>query len=92
MTPHSVTKYAPSYLLTGIPSVSVPSSLVSPHDYEADKITALENTMRYHEYNKKMYDHNKLEPDFKVGDFIYVSDGNKLNRGKLDPLRIGPYP
>jgi len=29
--------------------------------------------------------------EFKVGDRVYVENGNRLNRKKLDELRIGPY-
>jgi len=90
-SPHSVTSFAPSYLLTGTPSSPVPSVLGRPHDYDADKAIALEKSIKYHQYNKKLYDKNKLEVNFNVNDFIYVSDGNKLNRCKLDPIRVGPY-
>lgn len=91
-TPHSVTSFSPSYLLTGIPSSPVPSVLIDPPSYESDKLLAIENTIKYHEYNKLLYDQNKLDVTFKVGDLVYVSNGNKLNREKLDILRIGPYP
>lgn len=29
--------------------------------------------------------------DFEVGNSVFVDNGNKLNRRKLDELRIGPY-
>lgn len=91
-TPHSVTSFPPSYLLTGIPSTFLPSELVNPSSYETDKLVALNNTIRYHNYNKSVYDKNKLDVDFKIGDLVYISNGSKLNRDKLDSLRIGPYP
>lgn len=91
-TPHSVTSFPPSYLLTGIPSTFLPSKLVNPPSYETDKLVALNNTIRYHNYNKSVYDKNKLDVDFKIGDLVYISNGSKLNRDKLDLLRIGPYP
>ena len=91
-TPHSVTSFCPSYLLTGVPSSPLPSVLVDSPSYESDKLIALENTLKYHAYNKARYDKNKLDVTFNVGDLVYVSNGNKLNREKLDVLRIGPYP
>ena len=29
--------------------------------------------------------------EFEEGDQVYVSNGNKLNRNKLDEIRKGPY-
>lgn len=29
--------------------------------------------------------------DFKVGDTVFVENGHKLNRKKLDELKLGPY-
>ena len=29
---------------------------------------------------------------FQVGDLVYVENGDKLNRHKLDEIWIGPYP
>ncbi len=91
-TPHSVTSFPPSYLLTGVPSSVLPPELVNPSDYEKDRLTALENTIHSHNYNKIVYDKNKLNVNFKIGDPVYISNGSKLNRNKLDVLRIGPYP
>ena len=47
--------------------------------------------MRSHEYNKRLYDKCKADIDFHVGDSVYVDNGNKLNRSKLDCLRVGPF-
>lgn len=90
-SPHSVTSFVPTYLLTGIPSSPIPPSLVRPHNYETDKALALERSIKYHQYNKKLYQRNKLDVNFNVDDLVYVTDGNKMNRNKLDPIRIGPY-
>lgn len=30
--------------------------------------------------------------DFKIGDLVYIENSNKLNREKLDLIRIGPFP
>ena len=56
-----------------------------------DRRIALENTVRYHNYNKSRYDKNKNDVNFQVGDLVFVDNGNKLNRDKLDRVRIGPY-
>lgn len=53
---------------------------------------ALENSCKVHEINKKRYDKKRVEVSFKIGDKIYVESGNKLNRSKLDEIRIGPFP
>ncbi len=90
-SPHSVTKFSPSYLLTGHPSNIFPDPLSSPTNLSRDRSLALERTIKYHDYNKSRYDKNKNVSNFKVGDLVYVNNGNKLNRKKLDPLRIGPY-
>lgn len=47
--------------------------------------------MKSHNYNKMIYDKNRRHIDLKVGDSVFVDNGNKLNRKKLDELRIGPF-
>jgi transposase InsO family protein len=90
--PHSVTTFSPSYLLTGVPSSPLPPDLLTDStSYESDKALALERTVRRHNYNKKRCDKNRLDISFSVGDSVYVSTGNKLNRKKLDELRSGPH-
>ncbi|BES91012.1 Retrotransposon protein [Nesidiocoris tenuis] len=91
-SPHSVTKFAPSYLLTGRPVSIIPKTLSPPADLHEDRKTAFENTLKYHMYNKHLYDKNKCDVNFAIGDSVYVDNGNKLNRNKLDNLRIGPFP
>lgn len=90
-TPHSITKFSPSYLLLGKPSEIIPSVLLSPPNLAADRELAHNNSLKNHNYNKKLYDKGKSKIEFDVGDMIFVDNGNKLNRKKLDPLRIGPY-
>lgn len=51
----------------------------------------MENTIKSHNYNKTKFDLRRKEPDFEVGDKVYVENGNKLNRKKLDEIRSGPY-
>lgn len=56
-----------------------------------DRKTALENTIKSHNYNKKQFNKYRKEHEFNVGAWVYVENGNKLNRKKLDELKIGPY-
>ena len=57
----------------------------------ADRKLALDNTLKSHYYNKKLFDKNRKNIEFNVGDQVYVENGNKFNRKKLEELRIGPY-
>jgi len=90
-TPHSVTKFSPSYLLSGIADTIVPSCIVSPPDPTTDRKLALSNSIRSHEYNKRLSDKCKSPVSFDVGDHVYIDNGNKLNHDKLDNVRVGPY-
>ena len=91
-TIHSSTKFAPNYLMHGIPSNIVPFELRPITNLEEDRQKALENSNRAHNDNKIRVDKNRNKPEFKVGDLVYFENGNKLNRGKLDEVRIGPFP
>lgn len=55
-----------------------------------DKNLALQ-TRKLHEYNKNLYDENRLDYKFKKGDVVYVASKNKLKRRKLDEIRVGPF-
>ncbi|GBP43341.1 Retrovirus-related Pol polyprotein from transposon 297 [Eumeta japonica] len=93
-TEHTVTGYAPRYVLNGTDVTILPNELKlkkTESDLIQDRRKALENTIKSHNYNKKIYDKNRRHLDFKVGDTVFVDNGNKLNRKKLDGLRIGPY-
>lgn len=63
----------------------------SHRDWIADRRTALENTIKSHNYDKTLFDKNQKYREFNVGDMVYVENGNKLNRKKLDKLKIEPY-
>lgn len=89
-TTHSVTKFSPQYLLTGIESSIVPSILDRPHDLIQDRIQAFDNSQTNHLTNKSRVDKNKKHYEFNIGDFVYVEKGNRLNRNKLDAIRVGP--
>lgn len=93
-TNHSITGFAPRYLLYGTDVNILPKEFkkgISKSDWIRDRETALENTIKSHTYNKTLFDRNRKYHEFKVGDMVYVENQNKLNRKKLDELKIGPY-
>lgn len=93
-TEHTVTGFAPKYLLEGENVSILPLELKSKctkEDLKRDRKLALENTIKSHNYNKKMFDLHREEYKLEVGDIVYVENGNRLNRKKIDELRIGPY-
>jgi transposase InsO family protein len=90
-TPHSVTSFPPRYLLDGTKSDLFPSLLDTSSNLSADRELALRNTIHSHNYNKSRYDKKVSDVSFAVGDYVYVNNGSKLNRPKLDPIRLGPF-
>ena len=93
-TEHTVTKFAPKYLLEGESINILPKELTSictSNDLRRDRKLALENTMKSHNYNKNRFDSHRKELQLNVGDSVFVENGNKLNRKKLDELRTGPF-
>ncbi|GBP09690.1 hypothetical protein EVAR_76656_1 [Eumeta japonica] len=93
-TEHRVTGFAPKYLLDGTNVSIVPNEIktIGKEDkWIADRILALENTIKSYKYNKKIFDRNRKMQEFEIGDSVYVENGNRLNRKKLDELKIGPF-
>lgn len=93
-TEHTITKFAPKYLLEGENVNILPHELKTTgtnEDLKRDRKSALKNTLRSHNYNKRRFDLHRKELKVNVGDRVYVENGNQLNRKKLDELRIGPY-
>lgn len=93
-TEHTVTGYSPQYLLEGTNTAIIPEELKQKKnhgDLLRDRKIALENTRKSHEYNKKVFDKNRKYHEFNVGDLVYVENSHRLNRKKLDELKIGPY-
>lgn len=63
-TEHTVTKYAPKYLLEGENVNILPLELKSRYskeDLKRDRKLAFENTIKSHNYNKKIFDQNREE-------------------------------
>jgi len=91
-TEHTVT--GPKYLLLGEDTSVLPEELKKKKNskhLENDRTIAFQNSKKNHDYNKKLYDKNRLDYKFNVGELVYIENGNRLNRKKLDLLRIGPY-
>ena len=90
-TMHTSTGFAPAYLLDGSTTEISPLTDFVHRDLEADRRTAFENSLKNHEANKRRVDRNRVDHEFKPGDQVYIDNGSKLNRAKMDPPRIGPF-
>ncbi|GAB1860711.1 RNA-directed DNA polymerase [Camponotus japonicus] len=91
---HTITGFTPEYLLHGTDTSNIPEELrrkKNGKDWIKDKKLALERTLRSHKYNKSIFDRNRKHHEFNVGDMVFIENGNKLNRKKLEELRIGPF-
>lgn len=91
-TIHSSTHFAPSYLLLGKKQTITPLLEDKQSSLEDDRQIAFQNSSKSFQINKKRIDKNRRELNFNTGDLVYIENGNKLNRNKLDPVRIGPFP
>lgn len=71
ITEHSVTRFTPKYLLDGTNTNLIPEELKehkNAEDWKRDRKIALDNTIKSHEYNKKLFDKNRKENEFNTGD------------------------
>ena len=90
-TPHTVTKFAPDYLMFGCLEDVIPTELKLKRDIHLDRAEAFRNSERNFLKNKARIDKNRKSTVFQKGDWVYVHNGSKLNRRKLDEIRSGPY-
>lgn len=92
-TIHSTTKFTPNYLLNGIDKSFFPSELNENNleNLETNRRIAFSNAEKIHNQNKVYYDKHKREVTYEVGDLVYIQNGNRINRKKLDPIRVGPF-
>ena len=84
---HTVTKFTPKYLMLGIDD----EDLFSGESLETAREKAVENSKVSHSTRARYFDVHRRDPDFKVGDKIYVRSKNEKNRKLLDPPFEGPF-
>ncbi len=89
---HSIRKFPPNYLLYGIPTLMVPNTLDTNDDLDKDREISWQSSLKTHYLNKTRIDRNRKFYSFKVGELVYIENGNKFNRAKLEEVRIGPFP
>ncbi|GFX67844.1 transposon Tf2-11 polyprotein [Trichonephila clavipes] len=92
LTPHSVTKFLPAYLLLGTLLYTPPlaQNQVYPPVKETRRL-AKENTIKYHEKNKIKCDACFIDSPFEPCDIVMYEEFNYPNRRKLSPIFSGPY-
>lgn len=89
-TIHSTTGFQPGYLLHGEKVEVVPEELRVDADLAQDRLKALDNSQKSFKKNKTRVDKQRKDCEFQVGERVFVNNGSKLNRRKLDPVRVGP--
>ena len=93
-TEHTVTTFSQKYLMEGKDINILPEELQEQktlEDLQKDRQIAFQNTLKSHNYNKKIFDRNREDYDLKIDDLVFVENGNKLNRKKTDELKMGPF-
>lgn len=91
-TIHSSTNFEPSYLLYGTRPDVCPVDNFITYDLASDRQKAFQNSTKNHNRNKNRVDDNRREHQFEVNDLVYIENGSKLNRRKMDKVRLGPFP
>lgn len=91
-TVHSSTGFTPSDLFSGTDKSIMPPGLNENKlsNLEENRKIALETSSRNHLENKSRYDKNVVDINYQPGDLVYIQNGNKLNRNKLEAIRSGP--
>ncbi|GBL90186.1 Transposon Ty3-G Gag-Pol polyprotein [Araneus ventricosus] len=92
LTPHSITKYPPAYLLLGTLPYDSPIGQNSYYEpvNEARNL-ALQRTIDYHNKNKIRYDAHFVDKKFNPGDLVVYEEFHYPNTRKLTPPFSGPY-
>ncbi|GBM05890.1 Transposon Tf2-6 polyprotein [Araneus ventricosus] len=92
LTPHSITKYPPAYLLLGTLPYDSPIGQNSYYEpvNEAHNL-ALQRTIDYHNKNKIRYDARFVDKKFNPGDLVVYEEFHYPNTRKLTPPFSGPY-
>ncbi|GBM35438.1 Retrovirus-related Pol polyprotein from transposon 17.6 [Araneus ventricosus] len=92
LTPHSITKYPPAYLLLGTLPYDSPIGQNSYYEpvNEARNL-ALQRTIDYHNKNKIRYDARFVDKKFNPGDLVVYEEFHYPNTRKLTSLFSGPY-
>ncbi|GBO26269.1 hypothetical protein AVEN_238822-1 [Araneus ventricosus] len=92
LTPHSITKYPPAYLLLGTLPYDSPIGQNSYYEpvNEARNL-ALQRTIDYHNRNKIRYDARFVDKKFNPGDLVVYKEFHYPNTRKLSSPFSGPY-
>ncbi|GBM28454.1 Transposon Tf2-9 polyprotein [Araneus ventricosus] len=92
LTPHSITKYPPAYLLLGTLPYDSPIGQNSYYEpvNEARNL-ALQRTIDYHNKNKIRYDARFVDKKFNPGDLVVYEEFHYPNTRKFTPPFSGPY-
>ncbi|GBO38356.1 Transposon Tf2-6 polyprotein [Araneus ventricosus] len=92
LTPYSITKYPPAYLLLGTLPYDSPIGQNSYYEpvNEARNL-ALQRTIDYHNKNKIRYDARFVDKKFNPGDLVVYEEFHYPNTRKLSPPFSGPY-
>lgn len=88
-SPHSTTQFTPYYLINGTLPPNC-SEVKFPPLNEA-KVLAYENSLKYHEKNKLIYQQHHQLHQFNPNDLVYIVNRSGINKGKLDCNQFGPF-
>lgn len=90
-TIHSFTGFTPKYLLTETDNSILTGQPDDKLCLEENRTIAYTNSKKVHNQNKTYYDKNTKKIEYKAGDLVYVQNGSKLNREKVEMIRTGPF-
>ena len=92
-TPHSVTWYAPRFLLIGEKRENevFQNEEEESETLEEARLRAIEKSERSHARNAFYFNKNRKDVTLEVGQWVYCKLASKLNRGAYNPIRSGPH-